>query len=81
MLDCPKVEIVADSGYSAESNMIRMIKNSYPLIMHIPTDTKWTRICSHLLQLAKKAEEDIKFRMQLKTIISLYQKNTVFTWD
>ena len=43
MLDCPKVEIVADSGYSAESNMTMMIKNSYPFIMHIPTDTKWTQ--------------------------------------
>ena len=43
ILGCPKVEIVADSGYSAESNMIMMIKNSYPFIMHIPTDTKWTQ--------------------------------------
>lgn len=43
MLDCPRVEIVADSGYSAESNMTMMIKNSYPFIMHIPTNTKWTQ--------------------------------------
>ncbi len=43
ILDCPKVEIVADSGYSDEGNMVMMIKNSYPFIMHIPTDTKWTQ--------------------------------------
>ena len=41
MLECPKVEIVADSGYSAESNMTMMIKNGYPFIMHVSADTKW----------------------------------------
>ena len=41
VLKCPKVEIVADSGYSAESNMTMMIKNGYPFIMHVPTDTRW----------------------------------------
>ncbi|MCR5093582.1 MAG: transposase [Lachnospiraceae bacterium] len=41
VLECPKVEIVADSGYSAESNMTMMIRNGYPFIMHVPTDTKW----------------------------------------
>ena len=41
VLECPKVEIVADSGYSAESNMTMMIKNGYPFIMHVPTDTRW----------------------------------------
>ena len=41
MLECPRVEIVADSGYSAESNMTMMIKNGYPFIMHVSADTKW----------------------------------------
>lgn len=40
-LDIPKVEIVADSGYSAETNMISMIKNGFPFIMHVASDTKW----------------------------------------
>lgn len=38
-----KVEIVADSGYSAECNMLLMIRNGFPFIMHVPTDTKWIR--------------------------------------
>ena len=41
LLECPKVEVVADSGYSAESNMTTMIKNGYPFIMHVPADTRW----------------------------------------
>lgn len=43
VLECPKVEIVADSGYSAESNMTMMIKKGYPFIMHVPTDTRWVQ--------------------------------------
>ena len=41
VLECPKVEIVADSGYSAESNMVLMIKKGFPFIMHIPSNTRW----------------------------------------
>ena len=34
-------EIVADSGYCSEDNMLYMIRKGFRFIMHIPTDTKW----------------------------------------
>ncbi len=40
-LDIPRVEIVADSGYAAEANMLHMIRSGFPFIMHVPSDTKW----------------------------------------
>lgn len=41
VLHLDNVEIVTDSGYSAEENMLRMIKGGFRFIVHVAADTKW----------------------------------------
>ena len=41
LLGLKQPEVVADSGYCSEDNMLYMIRKGFRFIMHISSDTKW----------------------------------------